>query len=237
MIDFLLHVVSGLIGGSGFAAWLLFRKTKKRLAWYGILAFLLASAYLASLEFVAWDIEQFFVSLGNWQSIFSSGTATLAVILYIVSRFRPEWRKGILQSFLLIFKVIWVGFAFLVISELGLLRHSVTFIQSLSRFPPFIFGQILIAVIMLNGVYIGKRIGFGLIMLLKQEPIQAPPPPLARRIAVSGSLSIVSWYFLLAAHKGLFGSQTLFGLFMWYVGAIVAAIIANIIFESLIKSD
>lgn len=232
MAQFLLHVAVSVIGAAGFFAWFILRKTPHHpKASRGFIVFLLASV----LFFIVDRSANFFDALGSWQSIFSSGTATLSAILYYASWIRPDWRRGILQSFLTIFKIIWVGLGLLVVSEFWVLREGIAGVQNLFYSAPFLFSQILIVVIVLNGVYIGKRLGIGLVTLLKSDPVSVPPQDLARRIAVSGSISIVSWYSLLAARGGFLGGTSLPALLLWYAGAVAVVIVSNALIEPLLR--
>ncbi|MBI1974864.1 MAG: hypothetical protein HYS57_00715 [Parcubacteria group bacterium] len=62
-----------------------------------------------------------------------------------------------------------------------------------------------------------------------------PPQDLARRIAVSGSISIVSWYSLLAARGGFLGGTSLPALLLWYAGAVAVVIVSNALIEPLLR--
>jgi hypothetical protein len=132
-----------------------------------------------------------------WQSVLTSGVATLSAILFILSQWISRWRKIIYQSFFVVYKVIWVGIA---LNSLYIIFFALFGIKSLWEkvypinlgSPQWFFSEAIFAIIVLNGVYIGKAIGPGIANALKKD--EAPSGELFIKISLSGSISFVSWY-------------------------------------------
>lgn len=229
--EFLWYIFFSILGGAGFFVWLILKNKNSGWAWRGFIIFLLASTYFILPIFQANVREQWFRVLGNWQSIFSSGTATLSALLYLASRFKPEWQKPIVQSFFVIFKIIWVGLGLFVISKIGLIFSGIVPLDAYAALPAFLFTQIVVVIITLNGVYIGKGIGPGLAGLLKSETAQIPEKGLATRIGLSGSISLASWYILLAAEKGFLNSFGLQQSLLFYGFIVALLVVGNFFLE------
>lgn len=226
--DFLWHIFFSIIGAAGFFGWLMLKNKKRQSALAGFIIFLFLSLFFILPGFDGFGArQQWFEILGNWQSIFSSGAATLSALLYLASRFKPEWQKEIVQSFVVIFKIIWVGLALFVISKIGLIFSGAVPFSTYAVLPAFLFSQIAVVIITLNGVYIGKGIGPGLAGLLKSTTPQPPDKGLATRISISGSISLASWYTLLAAEKGLLNRLSLSQSLLLYGFIVVLLIVGN----------
>lgn len=237
MLNFILHIAISLAGAVGLAAFIALKQKNILPSGIGILAF-------ATSFFVLFRIGD--AALPEWrmpflasQSILGSGTATLSAVLYIVSRIFPKYRRSIYQFFLVIYKIIWLGIAFFALDTIYVGIRMAGFQQILKfveTWPPFIFEQILFATLILNGVYIGKSIGRGIIMLTKEDPVPSPARGLMIRIAASGSFSIVSWYSLLLSTKGMLDGFTVIQLLIGYAAFVLAVFAAVIVFEKVIAS-
>lgn len=233
--NFILHIGVSLVGAIGLAAFIALRQKNIPASIFGILIF--AASFFAILSIGDAALPGWRMSFLALQTILGSGIATFSAALYFASRIFPKYRSDIYRFFLVVYKVIWLGIAFFALDTIyaGIrmsgIRQALNLVET---WPPFIFEQVLFAILILAGVYIGKSVGRGIIMMTKEDPAPPPPRELMIRIAASGSVCVVSWYGLLAGSKGMLDGFTVIQLFTGYAVLIAVLFAAVIAFEKAI---
>jgi hypothetical protein len=208
--DVLVRIAVAVIGGAGLVAFSMLRRTAKVPALAGLFV----------------GIAAVFVS---GQSVLTSGTATFSAIAFLVSQWVPRWRQTIYQSFFAVFKIIWLGIGANAIFNIGAVFWGWGGLNIGA--PSWFFAEAIFAVIILNGVYIGKALGPGIATVIKTGA--APDDTLVKKIAASGSVSIVSWYSWLLARKGFLELSSAADLFATWLGMVFVVFGLTIILETL----
>jgi hypothetical protein len=210
MLDLILRAIVAVLGGGALVLAVMLRQKSLRLTilFFGIA---ISSIYISG------------------QSVLTSGTATLSAILFIISQWVGRWREYIYKSFFIVFKIIWIGIGLNALYNIGAVFWGWKGIKMGT--PAWFFGEALFAVIILNGVYIGKVLGPGIAAILKTG--EQPSNLLVRRISASGSVSFVSWYGWHLARKGLLEFWTMSELLSMWLGAILIVFGLTILSETL----
>lgn len=178
-----------LTGVSGI--WLYWRKPKsfaRFAALFYLSQFVLFS--LISLFFIftkELDRQQFVFFLHNWHSILTIGTVVTVEFLYLTSMRSRAIQRVLYPLFPTISLFIWLG--------LGL-EFVGSFLSFEGYFPQttqFIFNQVIIAIIIINGALLSGRINDALINLVRRGKEMSLTPRLRRVAQISGAVSIVSW--------------------------------------------
>jgi len=181
-----------LITVTGFAGIRVYIRKKELFQKYAILFFLaqfifLSLVLLFSTFTKSFDKEQVVFFLHNWHSIITLGTVVVVDFLYL-----RTLRKDILKRILYpLFPVM----SALIIIGLGIefLASLLVFTKELTITSQFLFNQTVIAIIILNGVFLAGRINRILINLIKPDRVLLLGGPLKKLLGISASVSIVSW--------------------------------------------
>lgn len=178
-----------LTGASGI--WLYWRKPKSFAHW--AIFFYLSQFVLFSLIALFFIFtkelgrEQFVFFLHNWHSILTIGTVVTVEFLYLTNMRSRAIQRVLYPFFPTISLFIWVGLS---------LEFVGSFLTFEGRFPQttqFIFNQVIIAVIIINGALLSGRINDALIGLVRRGRAMSLTPGLRRVARISGAISIVSW--------------------------------------------
>lgn len=208
--DLSLRIAVAALGGAAFVCFAMWRKTAK------------APALLAFLTGVA-------AVLVSGQSVLTSGAATFSAIAFLVSQWVPQWRQKIYQSFFAVLKIIWLGVGINAVFNIAAVFWGWSGLAVGA--PSWFFAEAMFAVVVLNGVYIGKALVPGIAAVIKTG--EAPSRALVTRIAVSGSVSFVSWYGWLLARKGFLELSSTADLFATWLGMILVVFGLTIISDTL----
>lgn len=158
------------------------------LEWVHFLVFALLTAYCFVPIAVLPIRAGLFAGLHRWVAIPTLGTALTAGWLYMVNRHQ----KGLLilmSQFRAFAVVMWLGIALEFINNLGILN------QALQVNTKFLFMQLLVGIIILNGVIFGQAIVARMNQLVVQKTAQ-----LSHRfetlLLLSGAIAISAWLLL-----------------------------------------
>ena len=169
-------------------------------------------------------MEQLVLSLHNWHSIMTLGTVIIVDSMYLYTINRQELKKVLYPIYPLMSVSIWAG--------LGL-----DFITSLlvvgGGFPDttqFIFNQMVVVVLILNGAMLSVRINDKLIELVRGDKILSMGKKWTTIIQVSGSISIISWFTITFLDFFDF-TFSLWQFFAVYIFAIMCAAMVNFLIE------
>lgn len=156
--------------------------------------FFLAQFFLISLftAFIVYSgelgLEQLTHFLHNWHSILTLGTVISVDILYLATMRKDDLRRVLYIFFPFMSAVIWIG--------LGLDFVSAAVVYYGDGFqvgPQFIFNQVVVAIIILNGILLTGRETNVLRSLVKPDRVDFVGPREELIFGLSGSVSIVSW--------------------------------------------
>ncbi len=151
--------------------------------------FLLFSA-VAALSAAAPDFLsrlQMFFTLHNWHSILTLGSVITVDYLFLAT-FRLHSHKKFLYAFFPIISLfIWIGLG------IDFLSNFLIFEDAFRLDDQFLFIQTIVAIIIINGAILSGRINELLINFAELAKRELIDPLLKKVIAVSGSVSIVSW--------------------------------------------
>lgn len=204
------RIAVAVLGAAGFVGFSMWRKTSPLAALAG---FLVGSAAI----------------LVSGQSVLTTGTATFSAIAFLVSQWVPKWRQKIYQSFFAVFKIIWLGIGANAVYNLGAVFRGWDGVSVAS--PSWFFAEAMFAILVLNGVYIGKALGPGIAGIIRSG--EAPSRELVMKIAASGSVSFVSWYSWLLARKGFLELSSVPDLFATWFGMILVVFGLTVVIETL----
>ncbi|MEX2144956.1 MAG: hypothetical protein WD712_01050 [Candidatus Spechtbacterales bacterium] len=169
------------------------------------------------------DIEQAVLSLHNWHSIFTVGTVIAVDLMYIYTLAKPKLKALLYPMYPLMSIAIWTG--------LGM-DFVTSIIASQQGFPEtvqFIFNQMVVVIIILNGAMLSVRINDKLIKFATgiEDSISRKWTAI---IQVSGSVSIVSWITITFLDFFDF-TFALWQFFSIYIFVIAGAVVANLLIE------
>ena len=122
----------------------------------------------------------------SFHSIFTLGTVLILDFLFLLSRPSDLLRQHIFPLFPTISKVIWVGLA------IDFLSVSLVFQEALRLTPKFFFMQTVIAILILNGIWLGGPIARKL-MHSMTEGGEAMTRRWMNIASIAGGLSVSSW--------------------------------------------
>jgi len=132
--------------------------------------------------------EQLVYFLHNWHSILTVGTVVSVDILYLATLRRDDLRRALYSFFPFMSAAIWGG--------LGLDFSSaalVFYFEGIDVTAEFIFNQIVVAIIVLNGILLSGRETDALHSLVNKDKVGYPSPKQEILFGLFGSVSIVSW--------------------------------------------
>ncbi|MBI4158539.1 MAG: hypothetical protein HY505_02910 [Candidatus Yanofskybacteria bacterium] len=132
-----------------------------------------------------WDRVQVFFSLRGWHSILTLGTVIMVDFLYTVSWRHSELKRVVYPLLFYMSLAIWVGLGIDFVSVFLILEEAMEINTQ------FIFNQMLIGIIIINGAFLSGPVNDKLIGLVKSGKELAPS--LNNLFALLGSISIVSW--------------------------------------------
>lgn len=134
------------------------------------------------------DLKQLTLSLHSWHSILTLGTVVVVDILYLIS-LKKDYLKRVLYPFLPVMSfVIWTGLGLDFLSSM----LGSDYMQ-LPNTQQFLFNQILIVIVIINGTFLSVRVNDMFINLIKPQKVLALSRPVNKLIGVLGSVSIVTW--------------------------------------------
>lgn len=108
-------------------------------------------AFISLIAFIPMFIfleESFYLSIHAWLTIFTFGTVVLAGYLFVMVQRRPDLLDEFLETTDLINKIVWFGLGLEFLNSFTILE------EQLILSPRFYFLQIIVAIIILNGVLI-----------------------------------------------------------------------------------
>ncbi|MDA2922593.1 hypothetical protein MYX07_05010 [Patescibacteria group bacterium AH-259-L07] len=143
---------------------------------------LLFSAFTKSF-----DKEQMVFFLHNWHSIITLGTVVAVDFLYLCTLRKDSLKRTLYPLFPLMSAFIFVGLGMEFLSSL------LVFNKALIITPQFLFNQTVIAIIIVNGVFLAGRINRILINLIKPDKVLTLDGSLKKLLRISASVSLVSW--------------------------------------------
>lgn len=173
------------------------------------------------------NVKQVFMGMHGIHSIWTLGAATVVDYIYLRSLKKPDKEQAATYlSFPVITKFIWVGLAMDGIAAIGSFR------EHLEITPKFLFMQTVVAILIINGVFLTKKIGLELTRQAEGGGNILIDPRLSLGAVVSGSISIVSWYTItiIDYFENIALSYPQF--LAAYVAVILAAILSGYLFES-----
>lgn len=174
----------------------------------------------------ATQVKQFFVGLHGIHSIWTIGAATIVDYLYIKSlKASDSYQAATYLSFPLLTTFIWTGLALDGISSIGLIR------EHLDVTPKFFFMQTIIAILIINGVFLTRTIGNELTAQARKGVKVQINPKLSRRAILLGSISIVSWYTITMVDFFEHITLSYNALLLTYISAIGAAFLVGYLIE------
>ncbi len=212
-VDLFLRIVVSIIGACGLLGFFYWKESDRKKAIVGLLVSI-AAIYISG------------------QSVLTSGTATLSAILFILSQWVSKWRKSIYQSFFIVYKIIWLGIGINAVFNIGSVFWGWGDLKIAS--PSWFFAEAMFAIIILNGVYIGKVLGPAIANVLKTD--QPPSEALVKKITASGSLSFVSWYAWILSRKGFLEFWNISELLSIWFGFVLFFLGFTILLETLRKT-
>lgn len=170
-----------------------------------------------------------YTALHNWHSILTLGSVIVVDFIYIALRY--NLRDILPKLFSAITLGIWIGLG------LDFLSSGLVFQESFTPAPKTLFAQMLIGIIIINGVFLSGPLIRAIIFFREKINEDVVPIKLHRLAGISGAVSLGAWTSITAING--FHSITLsyFGLFAFYV-AFVSLIYAarELIDKILIKT-
>lgn len=133
---------------------------------------------------------QFSYMLHNWHSIITLGTVIVVdfLFLYTSGKKRDKLKRVLYPAYPVLSAFIWIGLGMDFLSS-GLFQG---FNPSLAT-PQFVFNQIVIAIIIMNGALLSVYLNKEFIKLIKKTTVSKPSEALEEIARISGSVSIISW--------------------------------------------
>lgn len=155
---------------------------------FGINALLLSIILILATYTGEFSKEQIAFSLHNWHSILTLGTVICVDTLFLLTIKKEHLQRVLYPFYPLMSLAIWFGLgldfisSFLIIGDMGFPGSE-----------QFIFNQIVIIVLIVNGALLSVGINDALISLIKPDRVEKFSSQMERIVAFSGSVSIVSW--------------------------------------------
>jgi len=225
-VFFPLFVVWLLVTLVGLIWWAVKRQSfAKHLAWFFGVQFILATI-LASVPVWLGEFskEQLFFIGHNGHSVFTFGTVLILDFLYMTSKNSAVLRSHVFPKFPLISKVVWVGLGF------DFLSVALVFNTAVDLTPKFFFMQTVIAMLIINGVFLAGPIARRMVVQVQQTG-----RVLQKRwllfADVAGAISIASWFSV--TFVDFFKNITLqySELFSLYLGLIAVLFVSHFLWE------
>ncbi|MEX0878089.1 MAG: hypothetical protein WDZ40_04550 [Candidatus Spechtbacterales bacterium] len=125
--------------------------------------------------------------LHNWHSIITLGTVVVVDFLFLYTLHKDSLKRVLYPAYPVMSAFIWIGLGMDFISS-GLFNN----------FDPihntqFVFNQIVIAIIIMNGALLSVYLNDAFTSLIKKTKVNKPSEALEEIVRISGSVSIVSW--------------------------------------------
>jgi len=212
---------------------IIFFKSKSLFDKYGGIIFL-SQFFLISLillfgaksEFLR---DQIFYSLHGWHSIITLGTVATIDTLYIATFKNNPLKSALYPFFPIMSAAIWIG--------LGIDFASVFLIvkDTLHVTTQFLFNQMVVGIIVINGAFLSGKINDLLIGLIHPDRVESLSPKMNIFFGISGSLSIVSWTtitFLDFVNLPFSYAQFL----LLYISVVIVAFFAHLAIEKAISA-
>ena len=181
-----------LITVTGFAGIRVYIRKKELFQKHAILFFLLQFVFLSVILLFSaftksFGKEQIVFFLHNWHSIITLGTVVVVDFLYLRTLHRDSLKRVLYPLFPLMSAFIFMGLGMEFLSSLLVFNKELTINSQ------FLFNQTVIAILVLNGVFLAGRINRILINLIKPDRVLLLGGPLKKMLRISASVSIVSW--------------------------------------------
>lgn len=181
-----------LVTVTGFAGMRVYIRKKELFQKYAIPFFLSQFVFLSlillfSVFTKSFGKEQIVFFLHNWHSIITLGTIVVVDFLYLLTLRRDNLKRVLYPLFPLMSAFIFMGLGIEFLSSLLIFNKELTIT------PQFLFNQTVIAIIVINGVFLASRINRILINLIKSDRVLTLSGSLKKMLRISASVSIVSW--------------------------------------------
>lgn len=187
------------------------------------------------------DLQQIFVTIHLFGFALGLGGATIGDIVFIKSLRRNNLSEEVFGFFKTTSRIIWIGLGLLIISGLSIFtliyleQGSLSLLAS-SRWQTKL---ILVAIVTLNGLFFKLAI-FSILKNLIHQPLSVQNiSPIIWKLAISGTISLVSWYsiFILSLLPRTFRPQILIIIGVYVFALICGAIISKSILFNLAKKN
>ena len=152
-------------------------------------AFLLVSVLMYLVTYTGgFGRDQMFYFFHNWHSILTLGTVLVVDSLYISTKRHEACRRVLYRVFPWMSAAIWIGLG------IDFINNTLIFDQHDWALPVFLYTQIIVAIIVINGTLLSRRINEALIKLIGADGRVGEFGKTTERIvSFSGAVSIVSW--------------------------------------------
>ena len=193
--------------------------SKKGISWFYISTFILSSiaiSYYTDLHGLPTN-ESFFHVFHGFHSIFTLGTVLCLDFMFLSTQNAPFVQKHLFPLFPQISKVIWIGLS------LDLLSTLLIFPEAALLTPRFYFAQIVVGVLIINGILLSGIITRRILKNIKEGHIERSIR-WERFATVAGAISITSWMsitFVDHFHDLDISLVLLFGLYVLVIAVII----------------
>jgi len=214
-----------LIAGFSFFALVQYKNpyilfnSKRGVSWFYITTFVLSSiaiSYYTDLRGLPAN-ESFFHIFHGFHSLFTLGTVLCLDFMFLSTQNAPFVQKHIFPLFPQISKVIWVGLS------LDLLSTLLIFPDAVALTPRFYFAQIVVGVLIINGILLSGIITRRILKNIKEGHIERSLR-WERFATIAGAISITSWLsitFVDHFHYMNISLDILFGLYILVITTII----------------
>lgn len=150
--------------------------------------FLLLSIILAFASYTD-SLGKFQVSymLHNWHSIITLGTVVVVDFLFLYTLNNNHLKRLLYPAYPVMSAFIWLGLGMEFVSS------GIFYGFNPMRNTQFIFNQVVLAIIILNGALLSVYLNNAFISLIKKTRVSKPGEALEEIARISGSVSIISW--------------------------------------------
>ena len=135
----------------------------------------------------ALDPDKLFFIGHNVHSILTLGTVLVLDFIMLVAKYADEYKKYLYPHLPAFSKVIWLGLA------IDFLSVAFVFERAMEVTTQFMFMQTVVAIIIINGLFLSGPITQQLLKTIKGKTVKPLPKNWNRIATISGCISIASW--------------------------------------------
>ena len=133
------------------------------------------------------DADKMFFIWHNAHSILTLGTVLILDFVMLVAKYADKYKKHLYPTLPLISKVIWLGLA------LDFLSVAFVFERAIEINAQWMFMQTVVAVIIINGIFLSGPMTQKLISTVQKNGVQPLPKKWNQIATICGCISIASW--------------------------------------------